>query len=79
MTREDALRELRAFQRVPDPEGFLVLGIEVVAFRDDWRTTWAQCLLVADPAETGSTTMLLTQPRKMPGRSGGGKSRAMEE
>ncbi len=43
---EDALGELDAFERVPDPESFFVVGLVVVALGDDLACTWFRRLLM---------------------------------
>ena len=55
---EDSFGELRALQRVPHPERFLVVGVEVVAFGEDLLT--CRTAFSCRSGETGSMTMLLT-------------------
>ena len=75
---EDALRELGAVERVPDKERLFIVWLEVMLPAED-LVNLVHAPSRAARVETGSTTMLLIHPLEIPGLSGGGKSRAMEE
>ncbi len=74
---EDALGKLRAFERVPDPERFLVVRVVVVAFGDDSLDLIER--LLVQVRRDGFDDDVVDEAAYDAGRSGGGKSRAIAE